>query len=360
MLLLFNTIHVRTINYINNIMKIITALIFFICVNLSLFAQSSEYKIVNRFHVDGDEGWDMIAVDESTARIFVSHGSMAQVIDELTGTLLGTISDLKGVHGFAFATDLNKGFISCGRDSSTVVFDLKTLSVTDKIKMTGGNADAIIYDLMTKRVFVFNGSTGNATVVDANTNSIVGTITLDGKPEFAVTDGAGKIYVNLEDKSMVDVINSTTMQVVQSWSVAPGEEPTGIALDNENHLLFSACGNKLMVVSDAVSGKIVSAVPIGERVDGADFDPVTKRAFSPNGEGSLTVIQIESKDKFTVIETAETQRGARTIALDKMTHHIFMSTAEYDPAPEPTPENPKPRPKIRPGTFVILDIMSSK
>lgn len=335
-------------------------IIILICFSSNAIAQNSNYIITNRFHLDGDEGWDMIAVDESTARIFVSHGGMAQVIDETSGTLLGTIGDLKGVHGFAFATDLNKGFISCGRDSSVTVFDLKTLAVTDKIAMTGRNADAIIYDPLTKRVFVFNGATNNATVIDANTNSVAGTVTLDGKPEFSCTDGKGKIYVNLEDKSMVDVINSNTMLVEQNWSVAPGEEPTGIALDNVNHLLFIACSNKLMVVTDAVTGKIVTTAPIGDRVDGAEFDPVTKRVFSPNGEGSLTVIQEESKDKFMVIETATTQPGARTIALDKKTHHIFLPTADYDPAPEPTPENPKPRPKIRPGTFVILDIMSSK
>src|SRR5258706_1100735 len=279
-------------------MKKIFALIVFICISLTLNAQNSEYKIVNSFHVDGDEGWDMIAVDEPTARIFVSHGSIAQVIDETTGKLLGTISDLKGVHGFAFATDLNKGFISCGRDSSVTVFDLKTLAVTDKLSMTGRNADAIIYDPVTKRVFVFNGATSNATVIDAGTNSIVGTITLDGKPEFSVTDGKGMVYVNIEDKSMVDVINSNTMLVERNWSVAPGEEPTGIALDNENHLIFSACGNKMMVVADALAGKVIATVPIGDRVDGAEFDPATKRVFSPNGEGTLTVIQEDSKEKF--------------------------------------------------------------
>jgi YVTN family beta-propeller protein len=340
--------------------NVLAASFILLAFSLTLNAQTSGYTIANKFHLDGDEGWDMIAVDESTGRIFESHGSMVQVVDEATGTLLGTIGDMKGVHGIAFATDQNKGFISCGRDSSVTVFDLKTLSVTGKISMTGKNADAIVYDEFTHRVFVFNGGSSNATVVDASTNAVVGTVTLDGRPEFSVSDGKGKVYINIEDKSMVNVINPTTMQVEQHWPIAPGEEPSGIALDNINHILFIACSNNLMVMADALTGKIITTVPIGNRVDGADYDPVTKRAFAPSGEGSLTVIQEESKDKFTVIETVPTQTSARTIAVDKKTHHIFLPAADLDDPPPPTTENPHPRPKIKPGTFVILDIMPTK
>ncbi len=338
------------------IFNVLGASLIFFALGVTLNAQTSGYRIANKFHLDGDEGWDMIAVDDASGRIFESHGSMVQVVDEATGTLLGTIGNLSGVHGIAFANAENKGFISCGRDSSATVFDLKTLSVTDKISMTGKNADAIVYDGFTHRVFVFNGGSNNATVVDASSDAVIGTVSLSGRPEFAVSDGKGKVYINIEDKSMIDVINSTTMQVEQSWPLAPGEEPSGIALDNVNHILFSACSNNLMVMTDALTGKTIATVPIGNRVDCADFDPGTKRAFAPSGEGSLVVIQEESKDKFSVVETVTTQKSARTIALDKKTHHIFLPAAELEDPPPPTQENPHPRPKIKAGTFVIIDV----
>lgn len=343
-------------------MKIIIALICFslVCFGSFLNAQTSEYKIANKFHLDGDEGWDALSVDESTGRLFISHGSIVQIVDEANGTVLGTISGLMGVHCIALANELNKGFISCGRDSSVTVFDMTTLTATDKISMTGRNADAIVYDTYSKRVFVFNGASNNATVLDAKTNSIAGTVVLDGKPEFSVSDGKGKIYVNIEDKSMLSVINSNSMLVEKTWSLAPGEEPSGIALDNDNHLLFAACSNKLMVVLDAETGNVVTTMPIGDRVDGAGFDTVKKRVYSPNGEGTLTVIQEADKNNFKVIENTETQRGARTIVVDNKTHHIFLPTAEFDDPPPPTQDNPHPRPKIRPGTFVILDVAPMK
>ena len=337
------------------ILSSITLVILF-SVTVSLNAQESRYRIANKFSLTGDEGWDALTVDDVSGRLFLSHGSMVQVVDERSGTVLGTIQGMKGVHGIALAPDLNKGFISAGRDTSITIFDLKTLDVINKISSTGINPDAILYDPFTHEVFAFNGGSSNATVINANTNAVVSTIALDGKPEFPVSDGKGKVYVNIEDKSMIDVINTGTLQVEQHWSVAPGEEPSGLALDNKNHRLFTVCSNKLMVIVDALSGKIVASVPIGERVDGAEFDPVKKRAYSSNGEGTLTVVQEEVKDKFTVLENVTTQRGARTIALDKKTHHLFLPTAEFDPPPEPTPDNPKPRPRIRPNTFVVLDI----
>ena len=337
-------------------MKTIKLVILLTCLCSITIAQNSGYKIVNKFHLEGDEGWDGLSVDESTGRLFISHGSAVQIIDESNGTLLGTISGLMGVHCIALANDLNKGFISCGRDSSVTVFDMKTLTATDKLNMTGRNADAIEYDPFSHRVFVFNGASNNATVIDAKTNSIAGTIALDGKPEFSVADGKEKIYVNLEDKSMVSVINTTSMQVEKTWSLTPGEEPTGIALDNSNRRLFIDCSNKLMVIMDADNGNIVTTMPIGDRVDGAGFDTANKLAYSPNGEGSLTVIRESDKNTFNVIETVETQRGARTIVVDSKTHHIFLPTAEFDDPPPPTEDNPHPRPKIRPGTFVILDV----
>jgi DNA-binding beta-propeller fold protein YncE len=285
---------------------------------------------------------------------------MVQVVDETNGNLLGTIQDTKGVHDIAIATDLNKGFISCGRDSTVVIFDLQTLNVLDKINIGARNPDAILFDPYTQRVFTFNGGSSNSTVINAQRNEIIGTIPLDGKPEFSVSDGNGKIYVNLEDKSMIAVINPTAMYVEQQWSVAPGESPSGIALDNDNHRLFSACGNKMMVILDAVTGSIITTLPIGERVDGAAFDPVLKRAYSSNGEGTLTVIEEVNKDTFKVLENFSTQKGARTITVDTKTHHVFLPTAEFGPAPEPTADNPHPRPTITPDSFIILDIEPGK
>lgn len=318
------------------------------------------YRVVNTFHLQGNDGWDALSVDESTGRLFVSHGTMVQVVDETNGNLLGTIQDTKGVHDIAIATDLNKGFISCGRDSTVVIFDLQTLNVLDKINIGARNPDAILFDSYTQRVFTFNGGSSNSTVINAQRNEIIGTIPLDGKPEFSVSDGNGKIYVNLEDISMIAVINPTAMYVEQQWSVAPGESPSGIALDNDNHRLFSACGNKMMVILDAVTGSIITTLPIGERVDGAAFDPVLKRAYSSNGEGTLTVIEEVNKDTFKVLENFSTQKGARTIAVDTKTHHIFLPTAEFGPAPEPTADNPHPRPTITPDSFIILDIEPGK
>jgi YVTN family beta-propeller protein len=332
-----------------------------LCSSYSLKAQtgSSGYKIMNRFHIEGDGGWDYLNVDESTGRIFVSHSNVVQVIDEKDGKLLGTIPDTKGVHGIAIATDLNKAFISNGRDSSVTIIDLKSLAFIAKVPVTGQNPDAILYDPFSHKVFVYNGRTANATVIDGTTNKVISTIKLDGKPENSVTDNAGKVYVNIEDKNEIEVINSTTDKVEQRWSIAPGEEASGMALDNENHRLFTVCSNKLMVVLDALSGKVLTTLPIGDGCDGAAFDPALKRAYSSNGEGTMTVVQEINPDQFKVLENVPTLRGARTITIDKKTHHIFMSAAEYE-TPDPSAGNTNRRPSVSPGTFMVLDVAPQK
>jgi len=314
---------------------------------------------VNKFHIEGDGGWDYLNVDESTGRIFISHSSVVQVIDEKDGKLLGTIPDTKGVHGIAIATDLNKAFISNGRDSSVTIIDLKSLAFIAKVPVTGQNPDAILYDPFSHKVFVYNGRTANATVIDGTTNKVISTIKLSGKPENSVTDLKGKVYVNIEDKNEIAVINSTTDKVEQTWSISPGEEASGLALDNENHRLFTVCSNKVMVVLDALSGKVITSLPIGEGSDGAAFDPALKRSYSSNGEGTLTVVQEINPDKFIVLETVPTQRGARTITVDKKTHHVYMSAAEYE-AVSPSATNANQRPAIKPGTFMVLDVAPVK
>jgi DNA-binding beta-propeller fold protein YncE len=328
-------------------------------INLRAQQKPPEYRIANRFHIEGDGGWDYLTADELTGRIFVSHGNVVQVVSETDGKLLGTIPDTKGVHGIAIAQDLNKAFISNGRDSSVTVIHLKTLATTGKVSVTGQNPDAILYDPFSHKVFAYNGRTANATVIDAASNKVIATIKLDGKPENSVTDGKGKVYVNIEDRNEITVINSTENKVEKSWSIAPGEEASGLALDNENHRLFAVCSNKLMVVLDAVSGKVITTLPIGEGSDGAAFDPVTKRAFSSNGEGTLTVVQEVKPDEFKVIDNIPSARGARTIALDKKNHHIYMTTAEYLPA-DPAASDQNRRPSVKPGTFTLIDIAPVK
>jgi len=322
--------------------------------SFSLHAQS-DYAIASRIQVEGNGGWDYISVDQANGRLFVSHSTVAQAIDIKTGKLAGTIPDTKGIHGIAIAADLNKGFTSNGRDTSVTVFNLKTLEVITKIKVTGMNPDAILYDPFTQKVFTFNGRSSNATVIDAKENKVVATIALDGKPEFPVTDGKGKIYVNIEDKSVINVINSTTFKVEKRWPIAPGEEPSGLAFDLETHRLFSVCGNKLMVITDSETGKVIASLPIGDRCDGVAFDPETKRVYSSNGEGTITVVQEVNSDTFKVLETIKTQAGARTITIDKATHHLYLPTAEFEAA---TAANG--RPAIKPNTFVILDIEKVK
>ncbi len=322
------------------------------------FSQFSQlkYQIINKISLKGDGGWDYLCVDDSASRLYVSHGSMVQVVDVISNKLIDTIGDTKGVHGIAFAREFNKGFISNGKDTSISVFNLKTLQLITKIKITGINPDAILYDSYSQRVFVFNGRSSNATVIDAKSDKIIGTIALFGKPEFSVSDLKGKIFVNIEDKSEICVINANSLKVEHNWPIAPGKEPSGLAIDIKSHRLFSVCDNKLMLVVNSDNGKVICSVSIGENVDGVAFDPILKRIYSSNGEGTLTIIQEVSPDLYKVLETLKTQKGARTIALNSKTHCIYLTTAEYGETPKSTEELPHPRPSILPNTFTILEI----
>lgn len=312
------------------------------------------YSILNKFHVEGDGSWDYISFDNGLNRLFVSHGMITQVLDANDGKLLKTIENTKGVHGIALSQNLNKVFISCGRDSSVSILDYTTLELKDKIKIPGKNPDAIIFDTFSNKLFTFNGGSSNATVIDAISNKIIGNISLDGKPEFAAIDGKGKLYVNIEDKSMISEIDTKQMKVLKSWSLAPGEEPSGLAFDAENNLLFSVCSNKIMTISDATKGKVIQSLPIGERTDGCVYDPELKKVYSSNGEGTITII-VKKHDRFEVETSVTSQKGARTICLNPKNHHIYLPTAEYGATPEPTLEHPKPRPSIMQGTFVVLE-----
>lgn len=315
---------------------------------LNAQSKAPEYRIAKTIHLPGEGGWDYLSVDEVNGHLFVSHGTQVNVVDLKKGEPIAIIPDTKGVHGIAIANDLNRAYISNGRDTSVTVVDLKSFAFIAKVHVSGMNPDAILYDPFSHKVFTFNGRSSNSTVIDAKDNKVIGTIALSGKPEFPQSDGKGKIYVNIEDKSTVALINAITLKVDAEWSIAPGEEPSGLALDKVNNRLFSVCGNKLMVVSDPVTGKVITTVPIGDGCDGVAFDPATKRIFSSNGEGTMTIIQQESADQYKVVDTFTTQKSARTITLDKTTHHLYLSAGEYGPG-----EGRRP---VKPGTFVVLEI----
>lgn len=334
--------------------KFLISLAIFLCAEF-LRAQSN-YKVINKIHIDGNGSWDYITMDEAASRLYVSHGNEMNVVDVTTHTLVGTVPDTKGVHGITLTKDMNKGFISNGRDTSVTIIDLKTLKVITKVKVTGNNPDAILYDPFSQKVFTFNGRSSSSTVIDAKTNKVIGTIKLAGKPEFAVTNLKGRIFVNIEDKNTISAINVSTLKVEHNWPIAPGEAPSGLAIDLKNKRLFSVCENKIMVVVDYETGKVITTVKTGEGTDGVSFDPVLNRVYSSNGEGTMTVVQEKDANTFTVLENVPTQKGARTITVNSKTHRLYLPTAEYNEAPAPTAQNPRPRATIKPGTFTVLEV----
>jgi hypothetical protein len=313
-----------------------------------------EYRIAHEVKLPGDGGWDDMSFDDAGHRLFIAHGNEVQLVDADKLTLAGTIADTPGVHAIAIAGDVGHGYISAGRSGTIVVFDLKTLARLKEIKTTGENPDAIIYDSATHRVFSFNGRGRNATVVDVKTDEVIATILLDAKPEFAVSDGKGRVYVNLEDKSSIAQIDAQHLTVSAVWPIAGCEEPSGLAIDISGQRLFAGCENKVMAVVDARSGRTIGTAPIGGGVDGAKYDSGTHLGFASCGEGVLTVIGQGAGGKPEVAQTLATQRGARTMALDEHAHRIFLVTASLGPPPAATPENPHPRPAIQPGTFRLL------
>jgi DNA-binding beta-propeller fold protein YncE len=317
-------------------------------------ADSPGYHVVKKLPIGGEGGWDYLTVDSAARRLYVSRATRVMVFDADSGAQVGEIPNTEGVHGIAIASELGRGFTSNGRSSTITIFDLKTLKVIDQVKSTGENPDAILYDGASRRVFAFNGRTNNATALDAATGQVAGTIPLGGKPEFATSDGQGRVFVNLEDKSAIAVIDSKKLSVEKQWPLAPCEEPSGMAIDRAHKRLFAGCGNKMMAVVDFGSGKVTATVPIGEGVDANGFDPGTGLAFSSNGDGTLTVAQGDGHDKYSVVQTVQTQRRARTMALDEKTHTVFLPAADFGPSPSPTTETPRPRPSMVPGSFVIV------
>jgi len=313
------------------------------------------YRLTKTIRVGGEGGWDYLTCDPAAHRLYASHGMSVAVISTDSGKVVGQIPKTEGVHGITLAKDLGRGYISNGRTNTVTVFDIATLAVLRTIPV-GTNPDAILYDPFSHRVFVFNGRSSDASVIDATTDSVISTIALGGKPEFAATNRAGRVFVNIEDKSEIVALDAKGLTILSRWAIKPGEEPSGLAIDVAHHILFSVCGNKLMVVVDAETGTVITSLPIGDRTDGCAFDPGTGLAFSSNGEGTVTVVREESPTKFSVVGTVPTKAGARTIAVDPDRHILYLPTADFGPAPAPTPERPRPRPTILPDSFVILQL----
>ena len=326
----------------------------FVALAAALPATAQDYKVLQRATLGGEGGWDLLTVDPAAHRLYVSRGTRVMVIDADTLKLVGEIPDTAGVHGIAIASELGRGFTSNGRTGSSTIFDLTTLKPGGEVK-TGENPDMILYEPQSHRVVAFNARSNDVTVIDAKAGTVAGTIALAGKPELAVHDGKGTVFVNLEDKSEVLALDPVALKVKGRWPLAPCEEPTGLAIDRAHRRLFAACANKMMAVMDADSGKVVTTLPIGQGPDGAAFDADRQLAFSPNGrDGTVTVIREVTPDKFEVVQTVVTAKSARTLDLDPKTHKLYLVAAQFGPPPSPTAEQPRPRPPMVPGTFEVL------
>jgi DNA-binding beta-propeller fold protein YncE len=319
-------------------------------------AADPQYAVASRWTAGGAGGWDYLTLDAAGKRLFVTRGDRVDVYDTATGNLSGTIAQTAGVHGVALAPDLGRGFTSNGRADSVTAFDLATLKTIAEAKVSGHNPDAILYDAGTKRVFTFNGRSSDATVLDANTLAIVGTIALAGKPEFMASDDRGHIYVNIETEAgQLQVIDPKTLKVTSTWPLPGCASPSGLAFDAAHRRLFSVCDAKVMVVTDADTGRQIAKLPIGEGPDAAAFDPALGLVFSSNGEsGTLTVIHEDDPDHYRVVSHLPTQETARTMALDRATHQVYLAAATPGPVPPPSTSGERPRRPMQPESFVVL------
>ena len=316
-------------------------------------AGNSGYHLIKKVKLGGAGGWDYLEVDPSTHRLFITRGTHVIVVDPEQGKVIGDIPDTQGVHGIALADEFNRGFTSNGRTGDSTIFDLTSLKIMGTAK-ADKDADAAIYDPFSKRVFTFNGDANTSSAIDAASGKLVSTFALGGGPEFAATDGKGHIFVNLEDKSALLKFDAKTLKIENTWPLAPCESPSGLAIDAAHEILVVGCHNKLMTFVDGNSGKVIGTVPIGQGVDANRFDPVTGYAFASCGDGTLSIAHEDSPTKFSFVEMIQTQRGARTMAIDYTTHIVYLVTADLGPVPAATADNPRPRPAIIPDTFTLL------
>ncbi|UAY51252.1 YncE family protein [Ferruginibacter albus] len=329
-----------------------TVITMLVGISMSASAQSkSGYHVINTFHMAGTTGWDYIKLDPGSNKLFQSHGTQVNILDRTTGDSLGVIPNTTGVHGIAFVNSMNKGYTSNGKLNTVTVFDLTSFKILKQVP-TDQNPDAIMYDGFSKKIITCNGRGKNLSIIDPQTDTVVATIALEGKPEEAVSDDAGKLYVNLEDKSEIAEVDITANKVLQRWAITPGESPTGLAFDKKTKRLFAGCDNQLLIVLDAVTGKVITKLPIGDECDGTAFDPTLKYIFASCGDGTLTVISEESENEFKIVDKVATKKGARTITIDEHTHYVYLPTAEFEPLP--VDADKKTKPKIIPGSFQII------
>jgi len=318
-------------------------------------ADGKSYEVQEQFVVGGPGGWDYLTIDPATHHLLISRSDRVLVVNVDDGSVLATIPDTAGVHGIALAPALGRGFTSNGRADSVTVFDLRTLATTATIKVPGHNPDAILYDPASKHLYTFNGRSQDISVIDPPAAGVIATLPAGGKPEFAASDGAGRIFFNIEDKSQLGVIDSADSARAGTWDLPNCAEPTGLALDVKHRRLFSVCGNGVLVVTDAASGRHVAEVPIGQGPDAAAFDAERGLVFSSNGQdGTLTVIHEDDPDHYHVVETVPTQKSARTMALDPATHKVYLVAAQFGTAAAPTEAEPHPRPPLLDDSFTVL------
>jgi YVTN family beta-propeller protein len=318
-------------------------------------ADAPKYHVLRHMALGGDGGWDYLTFDPVGHRLFIARGTRVMVVDVAAGTLTAEVVNTPGAHGIALVPDSGQGYASNGRENTVTVFDLKDLHETARIKV-GEGPDAIVYDPFSKRVFTFNAKSKDTTAIDVATGKVAGSIPLGGKPEFSVSDGKGRMYVNNEDKAEIIEFDPQALKETHRWKIAGCESPSGLAMDKKNRRLFAGCDNKKMAVMNADTGAVIATLPIGDGVDANAFDPETMLAFSSNGEGSLTVVHEDSPDKFTVAETVPTAKGARTMALDPETHKVYVVTAKFGPPPAPTAATPHPWPSVVPNTFEVIEL----
>lgn len=314
------------------------------------------YHLLKKIPLSGDKGWDYLRVDSKAGRLYLTHGDRVQIVDINGDTLLGELQGLQGVHGVALANDLNRAYVSDGQANAAICFDLLHFKIISTIP-TQRKPDAIVFDPVTSRVFAMNGESASATVIQAGDNQVLGNIELGGQPEFAVADGQGHVFVNLEDKSELACLNSKTMKMSGHFSVAPGQSPSSLSMDAKHHRLFIGCRNGLMVVMDSESGAVMASLSIGAGVDASAYDPELGLVFHSCGDGTLSVIHQDDPDHYSLVENVVTPRGSRTMALDLKTHHVFLASAEF--APLPTPEAGHEKEHVRPaiigGSFALLE-----
>jgi DNA-binding beta-propeller fold protein YncE len=312
------------------------------------------YHVITKIKIGGTGGWDYVAIDSNAHRLYATHGTSVDVVDVNAGKVVGSIPQLHGVHGVALADDLNKGFISNGQSNSVTIFDLKTLAKSGEPAVGGMNPDSICYEPKTQRVFTFNGRSSNSTAIDAKTGEPITTFPLGGRPEFCAADGAGKVYVNLEDKGAVAEIDAAKPAALRTVSISPCEDPSGLAIDTKDSVLFSVCGNRMMAVTDIKGWKVIATPAIGAGPDAAAFDPAAGLAFSSNGrDGTLTIVK-NVNGKWDAVDTVPTEPGARTMTVDPRTHRVYLLAAEYGPAPEAKAGEKRGRAPVLPDSFHVL------